>query len=133
MAKINCEDSRFVIEIGDGVRRSLIRHFVNYLVATIEKRGFNARDTVLFNQDVIEAEAWRLTNIVITRARLDLDDISDDLRSSEKSASEIVAEEIDSAVSETELEYLGKGPDDELSELSMLIERASGHFPEISR
>jgi hypothetical protein len=133
MARINCEDSRFLIEIGDGVRRSLIKHFMNYLVTTIEKRGLSARDPVLFNQDIIEGEAWRLTNIVISRARLDLDGISDDLRSSERSASEIVAEEIESAVSETELEYLGDGPHDELSELNMLIERASGHFSEIGR
>ena len=122
-----------MIEIGDGVRRSLIKHFMNYLVTTIEKRGLSARDPVLFNQDIIEGEAWRLTNIVISRARLDLDGISDDLRSSERSASEIVAEEIESAVSETELEYLGDGPHDELSELNMLIERASGHFSEIGR
>jgi hypothetical protein len=131
MAKINCEDCWFVIEIGDGVRRSLIKHFMKYLVATIEKRGFNARDPLLFNRDVIEAEAWRLTNIVITRARLGLDGVSDELRSSERQASEIITEEIDSAVSELELEYLGKGRDDELSEINMLIERASGRFPEL--
>jgi hypothetical protein len=62
---IDCSDAQYELKIGDSVRRSLIRHFHAFIIKQIKTRGFDADDPRLFNQDVLDAEAWRLAATVM--------------------------------------------------------------------
>jgi hypothetical protein len=64
---IDCSDAQYELKIGDKVRRSLIRHFRAFIITQIKTRGFAADDPRLFNQDVLDAEAWRLAATVPLR------------------------------------------------------------------
>ena len=57
---------------GDGVKRSLIRHFHAFIIKQVQSRGFDAPK--LFNQDTREAEAWRLAATVIEEAEREFRD-----------------------------------------------------------
>jgi hypothetical protein len=63
--QIDCSDARYELKIGDGVRRSLIRHFRAFISQQISRRGFDADDPKSFKQDVLDAEAWRLADALI--------------------------------------------------------------------
>ena len=126
---IDCSDAQYELKIGNRVRRSLIRHFHAFIVKRIKSRGFDAEDPRLFNQDVLEAEAWRLAATVIEEAEREFND--DDYGAQigilvPSSASEYLEEHLPSRVLETEDDYLT----DSHGGLSRLIGRASGHFPE---
>jgi len=126
---IDCSDAQYELKIGNRVRRSLIRHFHAFIVKRIKSRGFDAEDPRLFNQDVLEAEAWRLAATVIEEAEREFND--DDYGAQigilvPSSASEYLEEHLPGRVLETEDDYLT----DSHGGLSRLIGRASGHFPE---
>ena len=72
--QIDCSDARYELKIGDRVRRSLIRHFHAFIIKQIKSRGFDADDPRLFNQDTIEAEAWRLAATAIEEAEREFRD-----------------------------------------------------------
>jgi hypothetical protein len=72
--QVDCSDARYELKIGDRVRRSLIRHFHAFIIKRIKSRGFDADDPRLFNQDMIEAEAWRLAAIVVEEAEREFRD-----------------------------------------------------------
>lgn len=71
---IDCSDARYELKIGDRIRRSLNRHFHAFIYKQIRSRGFDAEDPKLFNQDTLEAEAWRLTATVIEEAEREFRD-----------------------------------------------------------
>lgn len=78
---IDCSDARYELKIGDRVTRSLIRHFHAFINKQIRSRGFGAEDPKLFNQDTLEAEAWRLAATVIEEAEHEFRDDEFGLRS----------------------------------------------------
>ena len=126
---IDCSDAQYELKIGNRVRRSLIRHFHAFIVKQIKSRGFDAEDPRLFNQDILEAEAWRLAATVIEEAEREFND--DDYGAQigilvPSSAPEYLEEHLPGRVLETEDDYLT----DSHGGLSRLIGRASGHFPE---
>ena len=126
---IDCSDAEYELKIGDRVRRSLIRHFHAFIVKQIKSRGFDSEDPRLFNQDILEAEAWRLAATVIEEAEREFND--DDYGAQigilvPSSASKYLEEHLPGRVVETEDDYLT----DSHGGLSRLIGRASGHFPE---
>ena len=71
---IDCSDVQYELKIGNRVRRALIRHFHAFIVKQIKSRGFDADDPTLFNQDILEAEAWRLAATVIEEAEREFRD-----------------------------------------------------------
>jgi hypothetical protein len=122
--QIDCSDVRYELRIGDGVRRSLIRHFRAFISQQIRGRGFDAEDPMLFNQDTLEAEAWRLAATVIHDAESEFCGneygslIGDEIPAS---ASEFLDAHLREALPEIEREYL----DAALSGLGTLIDIAA--------
>lgn len=124
---IDCSDAQYELKIGDNVRRSLIRHFHAFIIKQIKMRGFDADDPRLFNQDVLDAEAWRLAATVIEEAEREF---HDDKYGAQigilvpSSASEYLEEHLPGRVLEIEDDYLI----DSHGGLSKLIGLASGHL-----
>jgi hypothetical protein len=127
--QIDCSDAQYELKIGNRVRRSLIRHFHAFIIKQIQSRGFDAEDPRLFNQDMIEAEAWRLAATVIEEAE---GEFRDDEYGAQfgilvpASASEYLAGHLPGRVAEAEENYRT----DSHGGLSRFIGLASGHFPD---
>jgi len=126
---IDCSDVQYELKIGDRVRRSLIRHFHAFIIKQIKSRGFDADDPKLFNQDMLDAEAWRLAATVIEEAEREFHDDEYGAQIGilvPSSASEYLEEHLPGRVLEIEDDYLI----DSHGGLSKLIGLARGHFPE---
>jgi len=126
---IDCSDAQYELKIGDRVRRSLIRHFHAFIIKQIKSRGFDADDPKLFNQDMLDAEAWRLAATVIEEAEREFHDDEYGAQIGilvPSSASEYLEEHLPGRVLEIEDDYLI----DSHGGLSKLIGLAGGHFPE---
>ncbi|HEV8259785.1 MAG TPA: hypothetical protein VGQ19_03385, partial [Burkholderiales bacterium] len=106
---IDCSDAQYELKIGDSVRRSLIRHFHAFIIKQIKTRGFDADDPRLFNQDVLDAEAWRLAATVIEEAEREFHDDEYGAQIGilvPSSASEYLEEHLPGRVLEIEDDYL---------------------------
>lgn len=126
---IDCSDAQYELKIGDSVRRSLIRHFHAFIIKQIKSRGFDADDPRLFNQDMLDAEAWRLAATVIEEAEREFHDDEYGAQIGilvPSSASEYLEEHLPGRVLEIEDDYLI----DSHGGLSKLIGLAGGHLPE---
>jgi hypothetical protein len=128
MMPVDCSDARYELKIGDRVRRSLIRHFHVFIAKQVKSRGIDADDPRVFNQDMIEAEAWRLAATVIEEAEREFRD--DEFGAQigmlvPSSASEYLQLHLPNRVAEAEDDYLT----DSHGALSRFIGLASGHFP----
>ncbi len=124
--RIDCTDCTFTLSIGEGVRRSLIRHFRAWLSEQIKARGFKADDPRLLNQDAIDAEAWMLADKLIAseEGRLNLDlSYSAVILTSGTSAADYLESRMDYALREIQDEYLDRG---EAGRVATLIEFAIG-------
>ena len=135
---IDCTDCAFEIYVGGRTRRSLIRHFSTFLKQAIHNKGFNANDPELFDQDMIEEQAWRMAELAIDEmkrswrtAQLAINNMKrsyDDVRDVVSgSAQEFAETYFADWLPQIESEYLS----DDLTSIDALIELASGHFPEI--
>jgi hypothetical protein len=127
--QVDCSDARYELKIGDRVKRSLIRHFHAFIINQVQSRGFDAEDPKLFNQDTLEAEAWRLAATVIEEAEREFNDDEYGAQIGvlvPSSASEYLGQHLPNRVAEVEDDYLT----DSHAGLSRLIGVASGHFPE---
>lgn len=125
MSNINCADCGFGIRIGGGVKRSLIRHFTAFLHGLIVERGFQSTDPALFNQDTIEAEAWRLAESTIDsveRYFYEAIDGSIALGDELHSAPQMLREALPEILEEVEAEFRAN----ELYGIDMVIQSASG-------
>ena len=124
--RIDCADCTFTLSIGEGVRRSLIRHFRAWLNEQIKARGFKADDPKLFDQDAIDAEAWMLADKLIAseegRLNLDLNHVAV-LLTSGTSAADYLESRMDYALREIQDEYLDRG---EAGRVATLIAFAIG-------
>ena len=126
--EIDCQDCSYSIEIGDGVRRSAIRHFTRFLDAQIAARGFNPHDGALFERDQIEAKAWVLADEALLTAKVEIADVIEtaiQIEEGRQSAAALLTEYLPDVVAQIGRDFL----DDPLGGLDMLIELASGHFP----
>ena len=128
--EIDCQDCSYSIEIGDGVRRSLIRHFTRFLDAQIAARGFNPHDGALFEREQIEARAWALADEAIQVAKALIDDFIGaviQMRQGEQTAADLLSENLPDVTAQVGRDFL----DDPFGGLDALIELASGHFPQV--
>jgi len=125
--EIDYRDCNYSIDIGDAVKRSLIRHFIRFLDAKIAERGFDPHDEALFDRDQIEAKAWALADEALLVAKGLIDDIIESaiqIEQGRQSASELLAQYLPDVATETARNFLN-------DELDLLIQLASGHFPEV--
>src|SRR5688500_995234 len=127
---ITSDDYHLGVDLNDGVRCRLIRHFTAFLKCKIAERGFTPDDPLLFDQDQIEDKAWWLMDRVIQEVQERVADELADAASAERfdliDPAERIREHIAEQVPVQEREYL----EDPLGGLDVLIQLASGHFPE---
>ena len=126
MTAIDCNDCYLAIEIGDGVKRALVRHFTAFIAAQLAARGMTAPAEGALEK--IDGEAWRLTARVLHEVRTEIDGALDETLLApdpQRSVHDILAGAVEIAVGETEQHYL----DDDLFGLAGLVEKfASGEL-----
>lgn len=123
MAAIDCTDCYLGIEIGDGVKRALVRHFANFIAAQVAARHVAARTEATL--DKIDRDAWRLAARVLNEVEADIDGALDETLLApdpQSTVQDILAATVETAVAETEQHYLR----DDLFGLAGLLEKLRG-------
>jgi hypothetical protein len=126
LVRVDCTDCAFKLSIGEGVRRSLIRHIRAWLDEQVKACGLKADDPTLFNHDVIDAEAWMLADKLIAseEARFNLDrDYAAFVLKSGASAADYLESRMDDALREILDEYRDRS---EAGSVAELIRFATG-------
>jgi hypothetical protein len=107
MKAIDCTDCYLAIEIGDGVKRALVRHFAGFIGDRLGARAMPARDTVA--ADKIDRDAWRLAGKVVREVEAEVAGALDETLLApdpQKSAQEILAAAVEASVAAIEQQYL---------------------------
>lgn len=107
MTAIDCSDFYLAIEIGDGVKRALVRHFNRFIADRLETHGIAAAGER--GRERIDREAWRLTTTVLGEVGRELEGALDEsalTADPQKGAQEILAAVVDGSVAATEQDYL---------------------------
>lgn len=107
MTAIDCSDCYLAIEIGDGVRRALVRHFSRFIADRLGLRAVTVTDDQ--RRDDVERDAWRLTTTVLREIEGELDGALDESllkHDPQKAAQEILAAVVDASVAAIERDYL---------------------------
>lgn len=110
--KIDCMDCAYALAIGNGVRRSLIQHFCEWLNELIKTEEFRAEDSKLFSQNAIDAAAWWMTDRLIADEEHLFNSDSDyaaRIIQSGVTASEYLEYRIEEVIEETKEHFLGHG------------------------
>jgi hypothetical protein len=112
MTAIDCTDCYLAIEIGDGLKRALVRHFGRFIAAELATHRIAAAGDGA--DESIDRDAWRLAAKVLAEVE---DDVAGTLDESllaadpQKAAQEILAAVVALSVAATERDFLA---DDEL-------------------
>jgi len=120
MTAIDCTDCSLAIEIGDGVKRALVRHFAAFIAGQLAARGVSTPAEGA--PDKIEGEAWRLAARVLREVRADIDGAVDETLLApdpQKTVQDILAAAVEIAVADIEQHYMR----DDLFGLAGLIEK----------
>jgi hypothetical protein len=124
MTAIDCTDCYLAIEIGDGVKRALVRHFAGFIAGTLAARGIAAGTEAALEK--IDGDAWRLAARVLREVDAEIDGALDETTLApdpQKSVEDMLAAAVEIAVAQTEQHYLG---DDFLGFAGLLEKFASG-------
>jgi hypothetical protein len=108
MTAIDCTDCYLAIEIGDGVKRALVRHFARFIAARLAAGRIAVSDDAA--ADRIDREAWRLASRVLGEVGTELAGALDEmllLPDPQRSAQELLAGVVAAAVDTVERHYLG--------------------------
>jgi hypothetical protein len=108
MTAIDCTDCYLAIEIGDGVKRALVRHFAGFISARLAASRTAMRDEAVAEK--LDREAWRLASRVLGEVEAELAGALDEtllLPDPQRSAQEILAQVVEAAVEAIEQQYLG--------------------------
>jgi hypothetical protein len=122
MTAIDCTDCSLAIEIGDGVKRELVRHFAAFIAGQLAARGMSTPATADGALDKIDGEAWRLAARVLREVRADIDGALDETLlapAPQQTVQDILAAAVEIAVGDVERDYLR----DDLFGLAGLIEK----------
>jgi hypothetical protein len=76
MTDIDCSDCYLQIAIGDGVKRSLIRHFARFIAAQLRERRIEHSDAGA--EEKIYNDAWRLASRVLREVGPELEGAIDE-------------------------------------------------------
>lgn len=107
MTAIDCTDCFLAIEIGDGVKRALVRYFAGFIGAQLAAHDIAADDAVAI--DKLDREAWRLATKVLGEVEAELDGALDETLLApdpQQSAQEILAGVVNAAVAAAQAHYL---------------------------
>ncbi len=107
MTAIDCTDCYLAIEIGDGVKRALVRHFAAFITGRLAVRDVAAQTDAAIEK--IDREAWRLAAGVLYEVEAEVDGALDETLLApdpQKTVQAILTAAIEIAVKESELHYL---------------------------
>jgi hypothetical protein len=122
MTAIDCTDCYLAIEIGDGVKRELVRHFAAFIAGQLAARRMSTPATAEGALDKIDSEAWRLAARVLRAVRSDIDGALDETLLApdpQQTVQDILAAAVEIAIGDIEQHYLR----DDLFGLAGLIEK----------
>jgi hypothetical protein len=108
MTAIDCTDCYLAVEIGDGVRRALVRHFTGFIAGHLAVRDVATRTEAAL--DKLDRDAWRLAARVLHAVETEVDGALDETLLApdpQKTVQDILAAAVEIAVAETEQHYLG--------------------------
>lgn len=123
MTAIDCTDCSLAIEIGDGVKRALVRHFSGVITGQLAARGLATRTDAA--REKIDRDAWRLAARVLNEVAAEIDGALDETLLApdpQKRVQDILSAAIEIAAAEAERRYLG----DEAFGFDGLIEKLTG-------
>ncbi|HEY1507283.1 MAG TPA: hypothetical protein VGF92_23480 [Stellaceae bacterium] len=127
MAAIDCTDCYLAIEIGDGVKRALVRHFASFIASEFAARAINARTDAALEK--IDRDAWRLAARTLNEVEAEIDSALDETLLApdpQNSVQGLLAAAIEMAVDDTEHHYLA----DDLFGIASLLENFGGDDPD---
>lgn len=107
MTAIDCTDCYLAIEIGEGVKRALVRHFHRFIADRLDSRGIAIIGER--RRDHIDRDAWRLATSVIGEVENELLGALDESAlgpDPQKVAQELLAAAVDATVAEVEQDYM---------------------------
>ena len=107
MTEIDCTDCYLAIEIGDGAKRALVRHFTGFITGQLASRDVSVQNEGA--RDKIDRDAWRLAARVLNEVEREIEGALDEtLLSSDpqQTVQDILAAAVEASAAETELHYL---------------------------
>ena len=97
---LDCSACWLTIDVGDSMKRSLIRHFIAFLKHELQKHGVELDD------DIIEGDAWELTDRFISEMKEILaQDPSEGYVRNDRGAYEVVENYVREAMPEFEKQW----------------------------
>jgi hypothetical protein len=120
MTAIDCTDCYLAIEIGDGVKRAMVRHFTGVIAGQLAARGLTTQTEAAHEK--IDRDSWRLAARVLSEVAAEIDSALDETLLApdpQKTVQGILAAAVETAAAETERRYLR---DDDFG-LASLIEK----------
>ena len=108
MTAIDCTDCYLAVEIGDGVKRTLVRHFARFIAGHLAARGVTSPTEAAL--DKIDRDAWQLAARVLHEVETEIDSALDETLLApdpQKTVQDILAAAVEIALAETEQHYLG--------------------------
>ncbi len=123
MTAIDCTDCYLAIEIGDGVKRALVRHFAGFINVRLTASGVSAPSETAAEK--IDRDAWRLAARVLNEVESEIDGALDETllaSDPQRTVQEILAAAVEAAVADAEQDYLG----DALFGFAGLLENLAG-------
>jgi hypothetical protein len=122
MTAIDCTDCYLAIEIGDGVKRALVRHFTGFITNQLTARAVAAQTPAALER--IDRDAWRLAARVLYEVEAEVDGALDETLLApdpQKTVQDILTVAVETAVLGIERHYLG----DEVFGFGGLLEKFS--------
>jgi hypothetical protein len=107
MTAIDCTDCYLAIEIGDGVRRSLVRHFTRFITGQLAAREVVAQTEAA--SEKIDRDAWRLAARVLHEVEGEVEGALDETLLApdpQRTVQDILSAAVEAAVQGIELHYL---------------------------
>lgn len=107
MTAIDCTDCYLTIEIGDGVKRALVRHFTGFITGQLAARAVTVQTQAALER--IDRDAWRLTARVLNEVEGEVDGALDETLLTpdpQKTVQDILTAAVETAVGGIEQHYL---------------------------
>jgi hypothetical protein len=122
MTAIDCTDCYLTIEIGDGVKRALVRHFTGFITGELAARAVAAQTQAALER--IDRDAWRLAARVLHEVETEVEGALDETLLApdpQKTVQDILTAAVETAVQGIERHYL----DDDAFGFGGLLEKFS--------
>jgi hypothetical protein len=107
MTAIDCTDCYLTIEIGDGVKRALVRHFTGFITGQLAASAVAAQTQAALER--IDRDAWRLASRVLYEVEAEVEGALDETLLApdpQKTVQDILTAAVEIAVQGIERHYL---------------------------